>query len=480
MLMTPVLLCCCLLLAGADDAPQGLAEPIVDGTYGYSIRPPSGWQVSRQRQAEPRGFILGSRDVTLLRLFDVIQPGQAQQISLRQCAAPRKATMAEVFRDVSAALHLEFNDVRILAQQTQEIAGRPGGVLAAAFKTGGVDSIHIQAIVEIAPAQYYVLSYEAPAAHRDRGEALFHQVVAGFQVLGEIADKDRVRADVERASAWLKSITAEALGRAVLPESYLLIEDGGKPVGFVGMKQSSVVRAEGGAGIELHERGWYFNGEGGARRSDLLMFISKNREHETWKNIVATLSPAQTGRPQRLDIAEEEGLRRRDTLLTSQCYEVGRSPSSNPPLQLPESYIPRGIIRMYPRLVGSLEQPRRMVFGHFDHTRAGLVLLVEEIKGAVEPPADIAAGDKVYLIEEREGLAGVPSKIYVNAEGEVLFARVGDMTMKRTTQAELERLFLSRVRSAERTMEEHVKMYEQEQARLERNLKPSKPAAHGG
>jgi len=482
--MSPTLLILLLIASqvgpGTGDATLG--EPIVDGTYGYSIRPPRNWQVVRQRRSEPRGFVLGSRDVSLVRMIEQGQSGRLHEISLRQATLPgprdakvAKRTLDDLLKDMRAALSLEFNDVRVASQQAQTVSGRPVGVLATTYKSEGVDTFFIQAAIDISPTVYYVLACNGPAAERTALEPVFHQVLASFKLLTDRLDKKKAQEAMSAAATWLKSITPESLAKSITPESYFLIELDGKPAGFVGVQQAAVTRKDMGRGIEVHERGWLFTDAGVARRHDQLLFVSENLERESWKNIIASLVPADKGRPQRLDVAEEEGIRTREALLSSQCYQTGMSPTANPALQLPPSYISRGIIRMFPRLIGELDRPRMLVFAHFDHGRAGLVFLIEELKGLTEPPENTPVRGNVYLIEEREGLAAEPSRIYVNEKGEVVLVKLGTMTMRRSALPELERQFTGRVKAAERTMEELKRLYEEEQERLERNLRPARP-----
>ena len=119
-------LCMLSLLLPAQAGPDArpLAEPYVDGSYGFSIRPPSGWRLVRQRIPETRG-------ATLLRMVQSLGAGRNHQIILRHTATTKTLPISEMLRELADTLSLEFSNFDIHSQQVQEIAGRPAGYLSA-------------------------------------------------------------------------------------------------------------------------------------------------------------------------------------------------------------------------------------------------------------------------------------------------------------------------------------------------------------
>ena len=120
------LLCMLSLLLPAQTRADArrLAEPYVDGSYGFSIRPPNGWRLVRQRVPERRG-------ATLLRMVQSLGGGNTHQIVLKHTTTTRAVPMNDMLREVADTLSLEFSEIDIHSQQVQEIAGRPGGYISA-------------------------------------------------------------------------------------------------------------------------------------------------------------------------------------------------------------------------------------------------------------------------------------------------------------------------------------------------------------
>ncbi|HVP12650.1 MAG TPA: hypothetical protein VMV94_15850, partial [Phycisphaerae bacterium] len=212
-----------------------------------------------------------------------------------------------------------------------------------------------------------------------------------------------------------------------------------------------------------------------------IMFVSNDLQQERWKTSVTTLLPVEADKPERLDNAWEEGLRNRDVLLTNQTYRLDEPAKENPSLRPPKTYIPRPIVRLLPRLVSDLSKPRRFAFTAFDHQKAGFVLRIVELKGACDPPEGVAAR-QVFQINEREGFAE-PSSLYVDESGQLLMMKAGNLTMMPAKREDVEKLFSSRVATAEQSMDRLEKQYQDSQQRFMRKKsatdKPAgdKPAA---
>lgn len=449
-----------------------LADAYVDGTYGYSINPPKGWQIIRQRVPERRG-------VTLLQMTDRISPTLSHEIILKQSSTTQKVPLDEMLKRISDALELEFSDVAILAQQTQQIAGRPGAVLSASYFREGVKRLRLEAVIEHKPQSYYVLLYNGPLALRAQSEPLFHRVLGSIRLLADQVDETGMKEALEAGVSFLQSLDGEQLKKAIVPEEFLKFESEGRAIGFVAVYQSEGSWEPGGTsgaanrgypGVRIRERGWTFEKDGRARRLQNSMFVSLDLKHERWKTSVTTLVPSSGNRPEYLEIALEEGLRTDDVLLTNQTYSMGAPTEANPALRLPETYISRAIIRLLPRLVDDLAQKKSYAFVTFDHGRAGLVARVIECQGE-ETASGIASKDGVFRLDDREGLAADPSKLYVDASGRTLLVKTGLLTMTRVEGKEVSRLFADRIDAAQRRMADLEEAYNRDDARVGRKPK---------
>jgi len=451
-----------LSIASGALAPPALADPYVDGTYGYSIRPPKGWQVIRQRVPERRG-------VTLLQMMDRISPTITQEIVLKQTSTTLKASMEEMLKRTSDSLELEFSDVTVLSQQTQQIAGRPGAVLTASYFREGVKRLRLEAVIEYKPRLYYVLLYNGPLQLRDKSEPLFYTVLDSIRLLAEKIDEAQMKTALEDGVKWLASLDAEKLKKNIVPEEFLKIETNGRAVGFIAIYQADTVW-EGHPGVRIRERGWTFESDGRARRMQNSMFISYDLKHERWKTSVTTLVPAGGNRPEYLDVALEEGLRTDDVLLTNQTYSMDSPAEANPALGMPETYIPRAIIRLLPRLLDDPATKKKLAFVTFDHGRTGLVARVIECRGEDKSPG-VASAHGVFRLDDREGLAADPSQLYVDSTGRTLLVKSGPLTMAPVDGKELEKLFAARIDAAQQRMAELEEAYNKEDARVGRKPK---------
>lgn len=460
-----------VLLAVLGQAPPAsmpasgeLGEPYVDGHYGFSIRPPKGWQ----RGYEPGGR---GRGATILRMLRGISRGLYHEMVIEQTTTPGKRPIGEMLDGLHHKLVLEYNRVELEGQQRQDIAGRPGGVLSATFDAGGMRMFRIHAVVEVRPRHYFELSYTGPAGLRNETEPLFHTVLGSFRLLPERFDDNRIRKALADGAIWLKGVARSNLRMALVPQSVRAFEVDGKTVGFVRMTQAETTRkgrrgAEH-AGIAVRERGWTFGEDGSARRLQSDLFLSFDRRFERWKNRITTLVPAEGDRPARLDVAAEDGMRQANVLMSDQSYQLNHPPTVNPPLDLPPAYLSRVVERLLPRLLKNLDTPRLLAFSTFDHKRTDLVFRILDLKGRSDMPTGVTIG-KTYRINVYDGLTGEASSLYVDEHGRWLLLRAGKLTTRPARLAEMNVKYAAQIASAERTMNELEKAYRADEQRFGR------------
>ncbi|GMU33376.1 MAG: hypothetical protein AMXMBFR20_12480 [Planctomycetia bacterium] len=451
----------CLLIAQQPAQPPvaggPLADPIVDGSYGFSIQPPSDWRIVRQRVPERRG-------VTLVRMIHPISAGQAEEIVVKQTTTTQSVAMDEMLKQVAHNLELEFSGLEVQSQQLQPIADKPGAILAATFFRDGVRKLRLQAIIRHKPQSYYVILYDGPASSKQTSEPLFNLVVNSFRIIGGDLEDQQLTTALEEGESFLGSIKPDQLRRAIVPEEALQFEYKGKVIGFVLLRQSEDVR-DGKPGVAMKERGWTFEADGNARRLQTNMFLSFDLSSESWKTSVTTLVPEQRDRPTYLEVTLEEGLRAGDILLSNQSYSLNQPATENPPTKLPATYISRILARMLPRLVSEISSQKILAFVTFDHSRAGLIAKVVDFKGKSELPTGAARGP-VFRVEDRERLAANPSAIFLNEKRQAVLIEAGDLKMTPTTAAAMEKQFGSRIVEAEARMAELEASYNKDAERF--------------
>jgi len=438
---------------------DGLADEYVDGTYGFSIRPPLGWHLIRERVPERRG-------ATLLRMVEPSRTVEHDPIVLRHTTTTKSVPINDMLRDVCKTLQLEFARVEIHAQQVQQVAGQPAAYLSATFLDGGAQRLRLMGIVEAAPGQYFLLIFNGPSDARDRIEPLFQNVLASMRLLSDRLSGDEMQTALDAGAQWAAGVAAQAIRSALLAEQHLTVSVDGKPVGYVTVWQRPA-RWKKRDGFEVVEEGWTFHENGAARLLRSRMFISEDLVHERWWTSVTTWTPARGDRLEHLDNTFEEGLRDRQFLLTGQSYSLSRPQRENPPIEVGKTYISKALIRLLPRMAGDLHKPRNYAFVAFDHTRAGLILRIVEFKGLVEPPNAGIKG-KVFRIDEREGATAVPSTLYVDETGRTLRVQARNLTMRPAKRSELERQFGDRIAEASRAMARLEKAHRKNASRFRR------------
>jgi hypothetical protein len=479
-----------LLIAQTGKPPQRasieLGPAYVDGHFGFSIQPPKGWQLSRQReQPDPvprdsHGNPIPEQyarrpDLTILRMYERTASSMMHEIRLQQSSdnlsspvEDENKRISDKLQSIHHALAAEFNDVELGASQSQRVAGRPGGFLSATFQSEGMAMLRLHAIVEVRPAEYYMLVYQGPASLRDRSEPLFARVLGSFNLLPDAFDQATVRRALQDGIHWINDL----MGRKRLLESleqevYFKLEADGKPVGFVAVAQAEQLWKGKHEGLETRERGWTFGEHGAAQRLQSNAFVSFDLRHEYWKTRNVTYAPGAKDRPPLFNATTEDAIREDSVLLSNQSYRLDEPVVENSPRNVPPAYLSRALVRMVPRMLENLDKPRLLAYAGFDHNRVDLVIQLLELKGAEVPPNTATRGGKTYRIDVRDGLAGEPARTYVDEKGRVLLVQAGSMSITRSSREALEREFGPRVQEAERNIAQMEKAYREETGRFD-------------
>lgn len=447
--------------AGVTQAtPVALAEPYFDGSYGFSIRPPANWTVQRRRE-------VSNLATTLLRMEEP-SPSEPRAFVVEHMVTARAMSIDERFRLAVATFTVEQPEHRIDVKEAREIDGRPGGLLEVSFELGKYARHRMHAFVEIAPRNYLILRYEGDAESRRQIAPVFHAVLDSIKLLaGPLTDED-LKAALESGATWMESLDKEALRKAITPEQYFVFEAEGRPIGFVEIYQREralKMRERRIDGVEIFEQSWMFSDDGAVRRNQNKLYLSHDLQLEKWQASATTWLKPEGDRLEQFENAYEEGLRDNDVLISSQTPSFSFPLQQNPPMRLPRTYIPRVMVRLLPRLVGRLDEPRNVAFVTFDHERSGLIIRVIELKGK---SADERVGGEgaVYRLDDREGVAAEPMTVLVNEKGALRLVKTRAYTMRVATLEELKRLFEARVLEAEEAMIRMEQAYSESQSRF--------------
>ncbi len=444
----------------AHAAPVVLAEPHFDGSYGFSIRPPANWSVQRRRE-------VSNLATTLLRMEEP-SPSEPRAFVVEHMVTARAMSTDERFRLAVATFTVELPEHRIDAKEARAIDGRPGGLLEVSFRLGKYERHRMHAFVEIAPRNYLILRYEGDAESRRQIAPVFHAVLGSIKLLAGPLTDDDLKSALETGASWIESLDKEELRKAITPEQYFVFEAEGRPIGFVEIYQREralKMRERRIEGVEIFEQSWTFTDDGAVRRNQNKMYLSHDLQLEKWQTSATTWLKPEGDRLEQFENAYEEGLRDNDVLISSQTPSFSFPLQQNPPMRLPRTYISRVLVRLLPRLIGTLDKPRNVAFVTFDHERSGLIIRVIELKG--KSAGDRAAGEgDVYRLDDREGVAAEPMTVYVDGKGSLRQVKTRAYTMRIATLEELKRLFEARVLEAEEAMIRMEQAYSESQSRF--------------
>lgn len=460
-------------ISPAAEAPAntftGLAEPILDGSYGYTVRPPTGWQVRRIRSR------VGSA-VTLVEMLERIGPYQSHTLSVQRTTGLEGEKIDAVLQRYFEGIASAFNESTVEAPRPRTISGKPGLSIAATYMADGEKTLRLQAGVEVRPQQYLMLLYQGPASMRSTVEPLFDRVLDSLALVPDAYDANALRAAGEEGIVWLKNVGGSSLKKALVPETYFRVESEGKVVGFMAVMEKETEH-DSRPGIEVRERFWTFSPDGIVQRIQTNAFISLDLSNEDWKDSFCTLIPGKGDQPNRMLATLEEAVRVDHTLLSTQAYSLDQGSTANPPFELPPTYLSRPIARMFPRLTSRLDKPRLIALGIFDQARSDIVMRIVELKGEEAVPGGSKRQGPTYRIDQRDGPASPASSTWVDENGIVLLIKLGSMTMRPTTRDAVERLFTDKILKAEKAMAAEEAKYHKESGRFNVN-NPGKSASN--
>jgi hypothetical protein len=461
------------MAAASPDSPAGDTapdEPYIDGTYGFSLHPPRGWDIDRRSVPDETG----------LTIFQAVSPerGPRQHIlTVRATLTRQPREVEDMLREITDSLTANLADVNLLESGTRTLAERQAGYFSATLRAGGAQQVLMACLVRARPRQFLLLTYHAPAEAREDAEKHFSEMLDGLRLLDDENSDETLREALTAGSEWLRGLNEERLNALDGNEQTLLIRLDKEPIGYV---QSSVFveTYAGRRGVAIRERGWTLPADGTIRRVYNDLFVSVDRYAERWRLETLVLVPAQGGRSASLDRIIDEGVRESDQLLTSQQHGYDAASESNPPMKIPLTYMPRALVRLLPFLVHEPGGARLLAFHEFDAERRGLSLRTVEVLGradASQPvdgtddgrPLSVASTRRTLLrLREREGMFRDLADIVVDPGGRLVTVSSGNLVMTTSRNDEIERLFAARVAAAERSIEALHREYDRARERF--------------
>ncbi|MCK6482538.1 MAG: hypothetical protein HUU22_04590 [Phycisphaerae bacterium] len=437
-----------------------LAEPWVEATYGFSVRPPKGWVLTQTRS-------LGQREATLLQMNDPQRSLFPPELLVKFVSMPQETSLDRLMEDWRFGLSSQFGDTDMQETRLVRIAGRPGCRFVATFSREGQSVALLQAAVQLSPTNFLVLVHTGLAAQRGDAERVFDAVLESLRLLEDENSDARARKAVSVGKSWLRSARRADLDAKRRPPVCLALKLNGRECGYLHVVEEPFTfqRAD---GVRVAERGWIFADDGKVRRHEADLFLSFDHVTESWQNRIVTLVPAREDRQPALAQVWEEGIRDGDVLVAARSYQYGQRPDNQPSLRLPlEGYAPRLLVRWLPRLV-DLSKSETYGFSSYDHARHALVLKTVETRGKVTPPG-LSAEGPLFLVIEREGLSGPPIELICDAEGRLVRSTAGPLTMMPTDAAAVEARWAPRIEATVAQMRQLDEQIEKSMQRFRGN-----------
>jgi len=454
--------CACGLLARAVTAQEtasppppatqpsktDLDPPYIDGSFGFSVRPPAGCTLFREKQ-------IADGDVEVARFVDLVTRQWSFTVRLSTTTQPLDAQT--MIAGITARLNERNQDVKVLRGEPARIAGRDGIRYAAAFKADEKDWLRLQAVVPVLPdgssKEYFALVFITPLSDQAPAEALFERMVASFQILRDTNSRQRIEKALVRGQLLLARAARGDLnltGRIFEDTYYRCLLDG-KDVGYVRVSEraDTVDHHE---GLRIRQWGWRFDPDGTVTHLQYDMFLSSDLGFERWDNKVFVITPAAGQQPRKVVTEYENALRRDDRLLVAYQPLPGAPEMREKALAVEKSYASAAWNVAFPRLI-DLAQPDLYAFSTYTSQRRGMVLRTLEVIGPAQVTLD---GRQVpaVRIEDSEGLIPPRSELYVGPDGKMLRLVAGQVEMVASDLKAVERLFAAKVADGENLLKQ--------------------------
>lgn len=425
--------------AATQPAKGGLDPAYVDGSFGFSIRPPAGSTGFREKQTADSG------DLEIVRFVNVpLQWSLAVRLSTTTRPLDVKATVEGITGNLGA----RNKDLEVLRGEAARVAGRDGVRYAASFTAEGTPWLRQQAVTPARANEYFVIVFIAPMSDREAAEAVFDKVVASFEILRDERAQARIQAALDRGAALLKSATGGRpdVAAHVVEESYLRCLMSGRDIGFVRINERATV-LDHRKGVQIREWGWLFNLDGSITHLQQDMFLSADLSFERWENRIHALPAAAPDATPVLLIDLENAIRQDDQLGVAYLPKPNSPDKKDKVIRVEPSYASAAWNVLFPRLV-DLQKPETYAFSLYKSDRRGLVLQTLEVIG---PAQTLVNGQTISTIkiEDSEGLLPPKTETYVDRQGRIVRVVAGQLEMVATTREFVETTYTAKVTDAQ-------------------------------
>ncbi len=418
---------CAGVLAQRD--MTALGDRYVDGAFAFSIRPPQGCRIDREKKAVFSGGI---------QLVEFARSDGPWRLAVTRSSTERPVTIDEMMQGLPLDLIRNRPDGQIIARRKRTIAAHDGALVAVSYPSDGVDWYVQEAIVRLKPAQFFRITFRTPLQNREEATDVFGAIVDSFDLIHSEPTQASIKQASQRGIGLLARLSGRTLADKLVSENYFRFVVDGADAGYLRVRESATEH-KGIAGVRIRERTWMFEKDGSYKHVSSDFFVSDDLANETWESRMHVLFPADKTTPLRLLTVFERARRVRDTLIVAFNKGPDEPELANRVLSVPKAYIPMVVQRLLPRLV-DLNQEQLYAFGAYGSDRRGIVTRTFRVLGSGITTID-GRVTRGYRLQDCEGIAPPATDMFVDKDGHVLQVVSGDVVMLPATKQQIDRLY---------------------------------------
>lgn len=421
-------------------APTLAEQPYIDGSFGFSLRPPAGCIPDYEKKQ------LAVEGVEVVRFIDA---ARNWELAVWQLSTEETSTAAEISRQVYTALQATTHEIEVVENNDMRVNNREAHASSAGMIVRSQTRYRQQVVVTYKPTHFFAVILVTPAEDRARADEVFEEVIESFKILRTAAHEKILHDALIRGKTLLREAAGKkrilALNR---PQrlAFRFLSDG-QEFGFlqIGLEETVVNTHR---GVGMSRLAWLFHSDTQLTQIRQDTFVSHDLEHEQWQNqtLSIQLFPDSETRP----VVQEDfdnAIRTDEILVVKYSEKPGSIRTSEKVLELEDSYAPSAWDVFFPRMV-DLTQQETYGFSWYDTKRHGLVLLTFR----VDAPTRISIGGRpmqAYKIERSEGLIAARQELFVNDRGELLRVKPidasGGIELERTTLESIDSRYADKV-----------------------------------
>jgi len=427
--------------------------PFVDKAFGFELQVPAGWSYDRAGFFGPEGS---------LGLLRGASPGGRATLQILVFREPQLPSFPEWIDFFCQQLG------RISGTKRVQVKGETGTERPAAYVVAeaqlGIDRTRtLYYCVQFDPDTTWVLSRAsairalADEVEDDGGDsarevqipAEFAYMAKTLRVFYDPVTARLMAAALQRGKDYLARYQLQEDARKLQIDGlvrYYEIRVAGKPIGYLTRqftREDEPLQRPGRSssakeGLRVRERSYRFADDRTVRFSKVDLFSSRDAETDLYELWEAEIPPADADGAAVFvtrDQCVREGNALFSTLTTSRDETY---PEPRRPLKLDATYLGLAWARLLPALLGP-EQREMLAFTVYDSETRTLITHV--LRSSGEKPLPGATGTKAYAFETWAGFVEQPGVAYTDAAGNLLRYEAGQLVLRLSTEAAIERAF---------------------------------------